>query len=159
MTTDLTPRQQMLLANWLRLKHLPPPGYVHDPTRTRFVLDADTAPLLRRAWERVIEGVPVDQVLALLNDELGYRTVVRGRTGGKPLSRTVFYRILRDPFYSGRIRSRFGLVDGEHEAIVTVAEFEIVQEMLTKRRRNNGSPSVIESSPPVRHITTAPSGP
>lgn len=159
MTTDLTPRQQMLLANWLRRQHLPPPGYVHTPNRMSFVLDPATAPLLRAAWERVLDGVPVDQVLALLNEELGFRTILRGRTGGKPLSRTVFYRILRDPFYCGKIQSRFGLVDGEHEPIVTLAEFEIVQEMLAKRRRNNGSRSVTESQFPVRHVTTPPSCP
>lgn len=140
MTHDLTPREQTLLANWLRLKHLPPPGYMHSPTRMRFLLDPQTAPLLRRAWERVLDGVPVDDVLLILNDELGFRTVVRGKTGGKPLSRAVFYRILRDPFYSGRIRSRFGLVDGEHEAMVSVEEFETVQRMLASRRRRGLDP-------------------
>ena len=132
-TTD---RERVLLARWLRVKHLPPVGYIHNRYGTAFMLDPATAPLLRQAWERVLAGVAVDQVHRELNDELEFRTPRRGQTGGRPLARGAFYRMLRDPFYSGKIRSHLGTVEGEQEALVTDEQFGAVQEMLTRRRKS-----------------------
>lgn len=133
--TQLSERQKALIANWLRRKHLPPLGYTFDRTRTYFVLDPEVAPLIRQAFERVLEGIMPVEVLRRLNEELGFRTPLRGVTGGKPLARGAFYRILHDPFYTGRIRSRFGIVAGEHEAIVCEGEYSQVQELLGTRGR------------------------
>lgn len=133
--TPLNERQCALLANWLRLKHLPPLGYMHDQTRSRFLLDPTFAPLVRRAFEKVLEGDMPHDVLAHVNDELGFRSPLRGQTGGRPLSRGAFYRLLGDPFYAGRLRSRFGTVPGEHEAIVSEDEFARVREVLGARGR------------------------
>lgn len=133
---SMTQRERVLFARWLRVKHLPPIGYMRNRYRTGFVLDPGTAPLLRQAWERVLAGEPVDAVHRYLNDEIGFRTPIRGRIGGKPIARGAFYRMLRDPFYAGRIRTPDGIVEGEHEPIVTGDQFTTVQSLLTARRRN-----------------------
>lgn len=135
--SELSANQQARLANWFRLKRLPPLGYVHDKKRTRFLPDPTIAPLVRQAFERVLDGVMPVEVLRRLNDELGFRTPRRGRLGGRPLARGAFYRMLHDPFYAGKIRSDFGIIPGEHEAILSDLEYQKVQATLGNRGRRS----------------------
>jgi hypothetical protein len=78
-----------------------------------------------------------------LADELaaaGVRTKVRpfsnGRSvGGVKFTRGSLAQLLQNPLFTGRVRHRGELYNGEHEAIVDVAIWDEVQEALANNRR------------------------
>ncbi len=125
-------------AVWLRMHHLPPMGWVSDFKAYKMISDPILFPQLRKVWELVLDGVPIDRVRVIANEEMGVRTPVRGRLGGKPIQRCAFYKMLRDPFYAGAVQVQGELSRGLHEPMVTVEEFMRVQELLQARRRNRG---------------------
>jgi site-specific DNA recombinase len=78
-----------------------------------------------------------------LADELaaaGVRTKVRpfsnGRSvGGVEFTRGSLAQLLQNPLFTGRVRHRGELFEGEHEAIVDAAMWDKVQELLANNRR------------------------
>ncbi len=111
-----------------------PIGYLNKLDDHTIMLDPDRATLVRKAWEKVLDGASPEQARRYLNNDLGFRTVKRKKTGGKPLSYSGMYRMLRNPFYYGLIRRRH---DGElmeymgtHEPLITEEEFWRVQKIL-----------------------------
>jgi len=86
-----------------------------------------------------MDGIPIDQVRVIANEEMGVRTPIRGKLGGKPLARGAFYKMLRDLFYAGAVRIGGELSRGFHEPMVSIEEFMKVQELMQKRRRNRSS--------------------
>lgn len=123
-------------AVWRRMHHLPPMGYVSDFQNYKMIPDPELFPKLRRVWELVLEGIPIDQVRVIANEEFGIRTPKHGTLGGKPLARCALYRMLAAPFYSGVVQLGNEFFSGLHEPMVTKEEFVRVQEVLQKRRRN-----------------------
>jgi|GEM_PF-2416185 len=123
---------------WLRMHHLPPMGWVSDFKAYKMIPDPVLFPQLRRVWELVLEGIPIDRVRVIANGEIGVRTPVRGRLGGKPIQRCAFYKMLANPFYAGTVRFRDEFVRGLHEPMVSIEEFAKVQDLLQTRRRNRG---------------------
>lgn len=152
-------------AVWRRMHHLPPMGYMSDFKNYKMVPDPELFPRLRRVWELVLEGVPIDRVRIIANDELGIRTPRHGTLGGKPLARCALYRMLVAPFYAGVVQLGDTFFPGFHEPMVTKEEFVRVQELLRKRRRNRGvrpskqrrtsNGSHERSSPPVSNVSTS----
>ena len=79
--------------------HFAPPGYVNDkhmykgektisPDPLRF-------PLIRRAFEHVLtQGYTPNQLLRLLNEEWGYRSLPTRKGGDNPMRKTTLYRLL-----------------------------------------------------------------
>lgn len=125
-------------AVWRRMHHLPPMGYISDFKNYNMIPDPELFPKLRRVWELVLEGIPIDRVRVIADEELGVRTPVRGRLDGKPIARGALYRMLSNPFYVGAVRVQGQLFPGLHEPMVTVEKFMRIQELLRKRRRNRG---------------------
>ncbi len=125
-----------LAQGWLT--HTPPLGYLMDPTTKTIVKDPERFPLVRQMWELVLSGTLLPaSVLRRANDEWGFRTRRFKRIGGNRLSRSIFYRMLSDPFYMGLIvlKTTGERFPGAHEKMVTPAEFERVQEILGRPGR------------------------
>jgi len=137
-TTTYDPNKLQITheAVWRRMHSLPPMGYLTDFKSYKMIPDSVLFPKLRKVWELVLEGQPIQRVLKIANDELGIRTPKHGTLGGKPLLRCAIYKMLSDPFYAGIVRSRSRAVRGLHEPMVTDEEFLRVQALLQKRRRN-----------------------
>lgn len=125
-------------AIWLRMHHLPPMGWMSDFKAYKMVPDPILFPQLRKIWELVLQGIPIDRVRVIANEEMKIRTPIRGRLGGKPIQRCAFYKMLADPFYAGTVRFRDEFVRGLHEPMVSIEEFMKVQGLLQNRRRNRG---------------------
>jgi len=106
------------------------PGYKNDTDNHTIVVDPDRFNLLRKAMEHILYGgcTPL-QALDMLNNEWGFRTAPRQRTGGGPLSRSAFYRILSNRFYTGNFVYNGELHKGQHEALLSLAEFEDLQSL------------------------------
>jgi hypothetical protein len=76
----------------------------------------------RRLWE-------------IATQEWGLRTVKRKRIGGKPIALSCLYRILTNPFYAGILEREGKTYPGKHPPIVTLDEFDRVQELLGRPHR------------------------
>lgn len=116
-----------------------PLGYLNSKTEARgenYILkDPDRFPLVRKAWDLMLTGnyVP-QQILDTLNNEWGFRTRKTKKTGGKPMGRSTIYRIFTNPFYAGIIQyGAYGAVEGKHDRMVTLEEFDQVQVLLGRK--------------------------
>lgn len=112
-----------------------PLGYLNTKTqergKNRILPDPERLPLLRKAFDLLLSGAYVPhEILAILNEEWGLRTPKRARSGGGPLSLSGFYRILHNPFYAGLYIYKGVWYQGQHQAILSVEEFDRVQERL-----------------------------
>jgi hypothetical protein len=70
------------------------------------------------------------QIMEIANHDWGMRTVKRKRSGGKVLSLSAVYRILNNPFYAGILQREGKTYPGKHEPMVTLDQFDRVQEIL-----------------------------
>lgn len=119
------------------LTHTPPLGYLMVRDEVPIIKDPVRFPLIRRAWDEVLAGRLPAEVLRRLNDKWGLRTRQFKRRGGGPLCRSAFYHLLSDPFYKGLIvlRTTGETFAGSHPPMVTVSEFDRVQEILGRPNR------------------------
>src|SRR5262249_27252018 len=95
---------------------------VKDPERFRHV---------RAAWELLLTGCySVNQAYEIVRNEWSLTTPRRRRIGGQLITRSYFYTILRNPFYAGMIVWDGVSYMGKNEPMVTLDEFERVQQIL-----------------------------
>lgn len=121
-----------------------PLGYrMNKDTNIPYIIDNE-ADIVRRIYDQYsINGKSYLEIARELNT-LGFKTK-RGRTYEE---RTIRY-ILENPFYIGKIRwnrqkhddhtikdkSEWIIADGQHEAIITEEQYNLVQEQILKRSR------------------------
>ena len=135
----------------------PPLGLMRDPDeKGRLIIDPETAPVIRRIFELALDGWGCMRIAKQLMDDKVPITRVKANTefdvnyyswGSARIS-----HILRNPFYKGAhlvcrthqkgIRSNtydiiprenWEVIENCHEAIVTPAEWEQVQEIIDRR--------------------------
>lgn len=123
----------------------PPIGYIMRDKKYYPDVEGGTAALVREIFERYANGEK-QRAIALDLGERGVRT----RQGNKPENRFVEY-ILRNPVYIGKLRwsmegvravskrdynnENIMLVDGNHEPIISMELWELVQTMLDANRQ------------------------
>ena len=71
--TFVTDPQERMEMIYERLHHLPPLGYKLDLSNWNFVVDEEVVPSLKQAWQQVLSGQTVDEVVREMN-ESGFRT-------------------------------------------------------------------------------------
>jgi site-specific DNA recombinase len=114
-----------------------PLGYRNDPVSRTIIKDPERFHLIRRMFEEVLAGTPVSRVRKMANEEWNFRTPVRKRIGGKPITLGWMYKVLRNPFYAGLIPWAGKMYPGKHEPMITMDEFERVQAIIHKRGKAN----------------------
>jgi site-specific DNA recombinase len=123
--------EKVLQGGW---PHRAPIGYLNDKATRTILTDPLKAPLVRFAFERYASGfVSLEQ----LSDELVERGMAQG--SGRKLGVSHLHQLLSNPFYCGRLRHKGRIFPGAHEALVTPALFEAVQDTLSGKR--NGTKS------------------
>ena len=141
---DLSTNVKRGLAKKIRdgwLPSLAPIGYLNDRTNEKgnrtIMKDPERFDIVRRIWDLALTGnYTVPQLWEIAYRDLGLRTVQRKNSGGRPISKSGMYSLLTNPFYYGMIRypEKTGeLNPGKHEPMITVQEFERVQEIMGKR--------------------------
>jgi site-specific DNA recombinase len=116
----------------------PKTGYLNTTKHgiTTQIIDPDRFPLLRLAVEKYLTGIyTVPQILDYLNKGLGFKTRKTKRIGGKPMVMSKLYKILRDPFYYGKIV--WGGIESELQEscprLMTEEEYWKIQTLLGKK--------------------------
>lgn len=120
------------------------PGYMNDKYAEKgnktIKTDPIRFPLIRKAWEMLIyQGYSIPKILQKIND-LGYRSPIKKRMGGKPMCRSQLYLVFRDPFYYGYFEypTKSGVWHkGSHEYMITKEEFEKAQIILGRKMAPN----------------------
>lgn len=115
--------------------HRAPMGYRNDKESRSVVVDPLTAPLIAWAFERYDSGIVS---VAQLATELADKGL--SGPGGRKFAVSGVNKMLRNPFYCGRLPYKGQVYPGNHEPLVSVALFESVQERLSGNR--NGAKKV-----------------
>jgi DNA invertase Pin-like site-specific DNA recombinase len=112
---------------------LAPIGYLNDKAEKIIIKDPDRFNLVKKMWQLMLTGTySPPRILKIANEEWSYRTRKTKRTGDKPLSRSVIYKMFTNPFYAGIIRMKGEESPGEHPTMITMEEFDRVQMLLGK---------------------------
>jgi site-specific DNA recombinase len=109
-----------------------PLGYLNTKVEIRgenyIIKDPERYDLIRKGWDMLLTGnYNVAQVMKQLN-EWGFRTRLWKKKGDKPLGKSTAYKIFNNAFYAGLIPYKDLFVQGKHDAMITLEEFDRVQE-------------------------------
>lgn len=116
--------------------NMAPTGYLNDHETKTIIPDPILFPLLRQMWDLMLTGTYTPrEIREIATKRWALRTKVRKRSGGKPLSLSAVYRIFTNPFYTGLIRWVGGTYQGRHQPMISLAEFDRVQEILGRPGR------------------------
>ena len=110
-------------------------------------LDTERAPLVRKGFDLMATGnYHADDVLRTIT-ALGLRTA-----RGTPLPRQTWHAMLRNPLYTGWVKSGDLIVRGVHSPIVSQELFDAVQGVLTGRSKTAQSRRVLNPDFPLRQF-------
>ncbi len=116
---------------------LAPPGYLNDLVNHTVIADPERFEMVQRAFKLVLSRTcSVPDALRVLNEEWGFRTFKRVKSGGQVLSRSTFYRMLSNLFYTGLMEHDGEIFQGGHPLMITQHEFEQIQEILGRGKVN-----------------------
>lgn len=133
-------------GNETKLRHggLPgaaPEGYLNDRAEKVVIKDPVRFSLVRKMWDMMLTGLYTPAHIAkIANSEWGYMTVKRRKVGGRPLSRSAAYYMFNNLFYTGTIVRSGVEYEGNHEAMITLEEYDRVQDLLGRRGKPRNAP-------------------
>lgn len=105
------------------------------------VKDPDRFPLIQKGIRLILTGsYTTMEVLYKINNEWGFRTRKTKRQGGKPLSKSAWYKLLADPYLYGLMVRSEGEVIGSHTPMISQDDFDKLQIMLGRK----GKPRVLK---------------
>lgn len=133
-----------LIAGWYPSRA--PLGYLntknYEEKGRNFILkDTERFDSVRRMWDMMLTGnYTPPQIVKIANDEWRFKTrPTKRHVGLKPLSRSNIYKVFTNPFYYGWFEYGKGnakqLYKGNHEAMITEKEYDIVQKLLGRHGR------------------------
>jgi len=114
--------------------NLAPLGYLNDGKRgeATIIKDPERFDLVKKMWELMLTGLYTPpKILEIANNKWSLRT-----RHGRPLSRSMIYRIFTNPFYSGLFEYPKGSgnwYQGKHEPMITPGEYDRVQILLGRK--------------------------
>lgn len=111
------------------------PGYRNNHEKPQGLRDISPHPvyfeLMRKLFDLALTGNYSVEALMREAKILG----IRSTKSGKPIVKSWMHRILRDPFYTGRFIYNGKLYQGQHPAMLTDAEFNLLQDILDGRSK------------------------
>ncbi len=129
------------------LPNFAPAGYLNDRESGQILPDPERFHLIQRMWRLILtEQTNPRRIWEMALKEWGLTTRARKRIGGAPFTKSAIYKILKNPFYAGIIEWEGKTFPGKHEAMVTLTEFDRVQELLGRpgrpRRKTHDFPYI-----------------
>ncbi len=116
--------------------NMAPVGYLNDRSTKTIVPDPERFSLVRQMWNLMLTGAYSPRgIREIAVNEWGLRTKVRTRSGGTRPAVSAVYNILANTFYAGVISYGGKTFPGKHLPMVTLDEFERVQELLGRPGR------------------------
>lgn len=113
-----------------------PLGYLNGKETKTIKKDPVRFHLVRRIWDTVLSGdYNIKALLRSASEDWGLTTPQCKTPGGKPLTQSSLYKLLSNPFYYGVIRRKSDFYPGNHEPMITKAEFDKVQRILKRHEK------------------------
>ncbi|MFA6428691.1 MAG: recombinase family protein [Candidatus Buchananbacteria bacterium] len=106
-----------------------PLGYLNDKTNHTVIIDRDRAPLIKKIFELFATGSYSLKDISDLIYEQGLRS-----HSGKRLYRSIIYRIVKSPFYTGIMERDGKYYRGSYQPLISKEVFDTCQEVLTGNR-------------------------
>jgi len=117
-----------------------PQGYLNDKTTEsgfrKVLTDSERFPFIQKIFVLFHQGTAVVEIHRLAKDIWHYRSRQKKRSGGKPLSLSMIYKILTNPFYCKKFEYPEGSgkwYEGAHEPAVDQKIFDEIQVKLGRR--------------------------
>ncbi len=111
------------------------PGYRNNHEKPQGLRDISAHPiyfpLMRKLMDTALTGNYSVEGLVRVAGDLG----IRSSKGGKPIAKSWMHRLLRDPFYTGRFLYGGKLYRGQHPALMTDDEFNLLQDIVEGRAK------------------------
>ncbi len=118
------------------LPNMAPLGYLNCRETKTIIPDPDRFGLVRQMWDLMLTGAYTPRrIWEIATREWGFRTRRRKRIGGGPPTLSLIYDMFTKPFYAGIIEWEGKTFAGKHQQMITLDEFERVQEILGLRSR------------------------
>jgi len=112
-----------------------PLGYANDPISKTTVRDHERFNTLQKMWKLMLTGASSPlQIWQLATGKWGLRNKQKNGEG-QPIKLTTIYKIFGNRFYAGIIERGGKVYQGKHEAMITLADFDRVQELLRRPGR------------------------
>lgn len=93
--------------------------------------DPDRYELVSKMWRMLLSGnYNAAQICKIATEDWQYITRVNGKIGGKPMCKSMIYKIFNNPFYAGYIPHNGELYKGNHEPMITLDDFDYAQTLL-----------------------------
>ncbi|MDH3324643.1 MAG: recombinase family protein, partial [Candidatus Peregrinibacteria bacterium] len=122
-----------------------PHGYLNERISKTVVLDQNRYHLIRKMWDLYLTGAySIGKICKIANDEWGFKTIKKKKSGGVPMSESSLHAIFTNPFYYGWVKNGEDEGWGNHKPMVTKQEFEEIQKIL--RRAGKSKPEKYEFS-------------
>jgi DNA invertase Pin-like site-specific DNA recombinase len=112
-----------------------PLGYLNDMATRTIIADPERFRLVRRMWELMFIGSYSPRQIWQLARDWGFRSRKCRRSGGSAVALCAIYKMFSNPFYAGLIAWEGRTYPGKHPAIVSIDEFDRVQEILGRPGR------------------------
>lgn len=103
---------------------------------TKTTKDPERYDLVKRMWTMLLSGsYSTQQIRRIANEDWGFRTKPIKkknslREGNRPIGHSQIYRLFSNPFYAGWLVHEGEWSKGDHEAMITLEEYDYVQELL-----------------------------
>jgi site-specific DNA recombinase len=111
------------------------PGYKNNKEKPQGLRDISSHPvyfpLMRKLFDLALTGNYSVDALVKEAKILG----IRSSKSGRPIVKSWMYRLLRDPFFTGRFMYGGKIYEGKHPKMITDAEFNLVQDILDGRSK------------------------
>ena len=113
-----------------------PAGYRNDYATKTILPDGEAFETIKRLFELAMTGqYSVPRLANVLSGDWGYRTPVRKRVGGRPLSVSMVYLMLSNPFYAGFIKWNDQIYPGKQVPMLSWDDFIRLQVILKRKGR------------------------
>lgn len=108
--------------------HMAPIGYMNDRNSKTIIPDPDTFPYVQTIWRLALEGMSLRKIAKQMESS-GFQTKKKRYRGGKLILPSAIRWILHNIFYTGMFLHNGTLYQGNHQAMVSMEEFETVQRL------------------------------
>ncbi len=113
-----------------------PLGYVNDKEKRIIVPDQERFSMVRQMWDLMLTGTySPRRIWEIATKDWGFRNLKRKRSGGASPALSAIYKMFTNPFYAGVIEWEGRTHPGKQTPVVTLDEFERVQELLGRPGR------------------------